>query len=242
MSDYYIKTDSAIFELNADNFVPLGFPRNDALFCRFDLSNIFGNFDKFIYWMPTYRQHFSGNAIHSDISFPIIYSADIAKQINECARNNNVFIIIKPHPAQDLTLITAYDYSNLKFINDDFLINMDVSNYKILGNCDALITDYSSVFLDYMLVDKPMCLTWDDFEQYEKMEGFAIDIDYVMSAGEKVYNYRQLCGFIERIAKGKDLLKTQRNKILKSTHKYFDANSTNRIVNYIIENANLKKL
>ena len=42
----------------------------------------------------------------------------------------------------------------------------------MLGSSDALITDYSSVYFDYLLLDKPIGFTVDDMELYIKDRGF----------------------------------------------------------------------
>lgn len=219
---------------------PLGFARNDMLFGeRFDLSSIFkcDKNSKFIYWMPTFRQHKLSKNSYSSLSFPIIYSQDDAKIINDFAKEKNVMVIVKPHPGQDLSLIKEIKLENLLFINNDFLINNQIDNYELLRSVDAMITDYSSVYYDYLLCDKPIGLCFDDFDEYNEREGFTVDPDFIFKAGEKMYDVDNLCSFIGRIANEEDLLKNERAELIDYCHDHKDGKSTQRIVDFIIEKA-----
>ena len=237
ISDYMAKYDAENLSCSEANMRVLGYPRNDKLFSsnKIDLNNLFspGEINKFIYWLPTFRQH-KNKVSYSNISMPILYDDNICKGINECARQHNVFVIVKPHPCQDISYIKAMKLSNLCFIDDDFLKNFSIDNYELLNSADALLTDYSSVYYDFLLADKPIGLCWDDFDEYSKREGFRVDPNFIMSGGEKIYNEEDLKCFIIRIANNDDILAKERNKICSLVHKYKDGNSTVRTVDYII--------
>lgn len=235
LSKFFIEREAQNLRINSEYYKALGFPRNDMLFKKIDISALFPDktFFKAVYWMPTYRQHRIG-LIHSNISFPVIHSEETARKINECAAKNGVLIIVKPHPAQDVSKIEEYNLSNLVFINDDFLKLRGVDNYSLLGSCDALLTDYSSVYYDFLLCDKPIGLCWEDFEEYKRLEGFAIDTDTVMAGGEKIYTPSELCSFIEKTARGEDELSKERQRVASFVHDFKDGNSTKRVVDYII--------
>ncbi len=235
LSKFFIERESQNLRINSEYYKALGFPRNDMLFKKIDISALFPDktFFKAVYWMPTYRQHRIG-LIHSNISFPVIHGEETARKINECAAKNGVLIIVKPHPAQDVSKIEEYNLSNLVFINDDFLKLRGVDNYSLLGSCDALLTDYSSVYYDFLLCDKPIGLCWEDFEEYKRLEGFAIDTDTVMAGGEKIYTPSELCSFIEKTARGEDELSKERQRVASFVHDFKDGNSTKRVADYII--------
>lgn len=235
LSKFFIKREAQNLCINSEYYKALGFPRNDMLFHKADVHSLFENrnFSKVIYWMPTYRQHRFG-LIHSNISIPVIHGEETARRINDCAAKNGVLIIVKPHPAQDVSKIKEYNLSNLVFINDDFLKQRGVDNYSLLGSCDALLTDYSSVYYDFLLCDKPIGLCWEDFEEYKRLEGFAIDTDTVMAGGEKIYTPSELCSFIEETAKGEDKLSMERKNVASFIHDFKDNNSAKRVADYII--------
>lgn len=238
ISNYFIPSTIDTYFCDESMIVPLGYPRNDVLFEKpLDLHSIFPNnkYSKLIYWMPTFRQHKFGLDSHSNISMPIIYNEQIAEEINECAKDNDVLIVVKPHPVQDVSKIKEMQLSNLVFINNDFLIENSIENYEFLRSCDSLLSDYSSVYYDYLICDKPIGLCFDDFEEYNKREGFLVDVDYVFSGGEKIYNTKDMCEYIIRIANGQDILKADRNELKSVIYSNADNKASERVANYILD-------
>lgn len=149
----------------------------------------------------------------------------------------NVFIIIKPHPEQDVNYLKKINLSNLLFIDDNFLLYYNIDNYDVLNSVDALLTDYSSVYYDYLLKNKPIGLCWDDFDDYSKREGFLLDPNFIMAGGEKIYDKDDLKSFIKRISCEEDVLQDKRNEICDLVHKYKDGKSARRTVEFIIKEA-----
>lgn len=238
LSDYLAEYDAYNFSCSIEKMLPLGYPRNDELFGeKIDLEKIFVNssFEKSIFWMPTFRQHKNGKVNSSSVSFPIIYTTEIAENLNEFAKQKKVLLIIKPHPAQDISKISEMHLSNLEFINNEFLRKKSISNYELLRSVDAMITDYSSVYYDYMLCDKPIGLCFDDFDEFEKNNGFTVDPNYIFTGGEKIYNANDLMSFINRISESIDVLSVERNELKNVCHNHVDNNSTKRVVNYIFD-------
>lgn len=235
-SSYLMPIESKCHNFPLENSRLLGFPRNDILFTTdVDVHKLFPDveFSKLIYWMPTYRQHENSELNLSDIAIPIIYNEEIAQEVNACAAENGVLVVLKPHPVQDLSRVQNMNLSHLKIISNKFLDEKGVLNYALMGKSDALFTDYSSTYYDYLLLDRPIGLCWDDYEEYSKREGFVVDMDVVMAAGEKLYTSDDMCGFITRLARGEDVLSAQRRQVIDMIHDYQDGNSTQRVVDYI---------
>jgi CDP-glycerol glycerophosphotransferase len=99
--------------------------------------------------------------------------------------------------------------------------------YEFLGNIDILITDYSSVYFDFLLTNKPVILTPFDLEEYIKINGIYFDYNAYMN-GIKAYNWDD---FIE-IVKQKKYYVPQDNLF----NYYKDANSCERVFNAIRDN------
>lgn len=235
-SQYLAPLEEACMGCDPEKMRVLGFPRNDILLTsQLNVHELFPDrdFEKLIYWMPTYRQHKNGNVDTSSIALPIIYNEQIAQQVNEAARKAGVLVVLKPHFAQDVSRLMNINLSNLVLINDAFLIEHHVMNYELLGKADAMLTDYSSVYHDYLLTDRPIGLCWDDYEEFKEREGFVVDVDTVMAAGEKLYTPEDLCGFITRLAAGEDQLREERGQVFRMIHDYQDAGSSRRVVDHI---------
>ena len=62
-------------------------------------------------------------------------------------------------------------FSNIAFLNNDYLYQLNIDLYEILGNTDFLITDYSSIYFDYLNIDKPIIFITNYLRQYEKKRG-----------------------------------------------------------------------
>ena len=51
--------------------------------------------------------------------------------------------------------------SNIVILSNEQLYHMDIQTNEILMHADALISDYSSVAVDYLLLDRPIAFTLD---------------------------------------------------------------------------------
>ena len=234
LSQYLIEPSARSVGFYPEKYIVTGLPRNDGLFKKKKIDFFKEKYDKIILWLPTFRQHkHNENICLSSIAIPIIRDIEKVKLINECAKKYNVLLLLKPHPAQDVSKIEQYSLSHLKVIDDEFINRHNYDLYEFLGNCDALITDYSSVYYDFLLCDKPIGLAWDDYDEYEKNEGFVVDMETVMAGGVKIYDVEELCEFICDVKNDVDRLNIERNDILRFTHKYKDNKSSKRAVDYI---------
>jgi CDP-glycerol glycerophosphotransferase (TagB/SpsB family) len=98
-----------------------------------------------------------------------------------------------------------------------------------------MITDYSSIYFDYLLADKPVAVTWDDLEEYRKDPGFAVDLDVYMNGAVKVYNVEELISFVRDVAAGRDTLKAERRVIRDTVNYSTDGKNTERVVDFILD-------
>ena len=111
----------------------------------------------------------------------------------------------------------------------------NVQLYQFIGSTDALITDYSSVYYDYLLTGKPIGLTVDDFEEYSKTTGFVFDEVFEYIIGEHILNCDDFVRFIDNVVSGKDDLLEKRNEMNKLFNYYHDNQSSMRVCDFIFE-------
>ena len=231
------------FRYDIEKTVALGFPRNDVLCIGAKLpKGLFDKeYDKVIVWYPTYRQHKRGWLLSaSQDSLPVINDTQKAKVLNDYAVKNNVLIVLKPHFVQNVSYVKDLGLSNIKFIDDSFFVKNKISSYEFVGGCDALITDYSSIYYDYTLCDKPIALIWEDIEEYKQKPGLIENYEYYAQGAEKVYTIEELVAFVDRVAKGEDVLKNERRVIRDLSNFSNDGQSAKRVVDYILEKINYK--
>ena len=224
-----------------ERVVSLGYPRNDV-FSR-EAQDVKAALNtkckKVIVWYPTFRQHKGGIKTAASNALPVIHDSRQAERLNAYAAQNDVLIVLKPHFAQDLSYVKDLGLSNIRIIYDDFFERNQISSYEFLAGCDAMITDYSSVYFDYTLADKPIGAVWEDIDEYRQNPGFAIDIDYYMQGAEKIYGIEQFEAFVKNVAVGNDPLREQRRMIRDLVNCSTDGKNTQRVVDFIIQKANL---
>ena len=133
------------------------------------------------------------------------------------------------HPAQDISSLNISDnLSNIIFLTSQRAEELELHVYELMTETDALLSDYSSVSFDYMLLDKPIGFTIDDIESYKI--GFSVENPLYYMAGNKIYTYEELVDFIVSVKKNEDNYKEERHKINDFCNFYKDANSCERVV------------
>jgi CDP-glycerol glycerophosphotransferase (TagB/SpsB family) len=189
----------------------LGYPRNDNLFNK--------SVTKTIIFLPTHRQQ--GNM---DIKY--IFDSFDSSKINKFLLKNNYRLYIKLH-YYDLENISVKDLSNIKFITED----LDL--YDFLSKTHILITDYSSVYFDFLLLNRPIIFTPFDIDEYiSKDRELYYDYDKV-TPGPKCKNWDEVIDEINEIISGKDEYQENRQEVNNNFNRYKDSNSSKRIYEYI---------
>lgn len=240
-SEHVRPTMARDFHMAPDTVYALGYPRNDVLTQPGrDLKQVLcGDFRKVIVWYPTFRQHKGGSKTGAANALPVVHDAAAAVRLNTAAKENGVLIVVKPHFAQDISYITKYDLSNILFIDDSFFEKNGLSSYEFVGSCDALITDYSSIFFDYLLCDKPIAVIWEDIAEYRENPGFSLDPETYMRGSHKIYTLEDFQRFLESVAREEDPWREERNQLNALMNYASDGKNAQRVTDFIIEKAKL---
>ena len=225
------------FKIKNKQIVELGFPRNDILQSNIDVKSKLNisQKSKLVFWLPTYRSHKDVKTLGiNDKVIPILNSKDQFKKLNEYLNENNIYIYIKPHPAQKIDNIENLNLSNFKIIYDKDLFNLNLNLYDFLSGTDSLITDYSSVYFDYLLTGNIIGITLDDYKDFQEKNKL-ICSDYSKEiGGEHIYNYNELIDYLNKV-KNEDYDKEKYKVELKKYHKYNDDKSTERLYNFVVD-------
>lgn len=226
-------------QLDRTRLVNLGIPRNDDLYdpgnALFQMN--FMGYQKVIVWLPTYRQH-KKSMVHdmerSGLGMPLLQTRKDVGRLNDILVQENCLLVIKPHPSQDLRMMRLVEASHVAFIDDELLRKKGVSLYTLLGASDALLTDYSSVIYDYLLCDKPIGLTTDDFEQYCEKRGFVYEDPGIVLKGYHLKDFVDLTIFIQDICKGDFLCREELAEVRELANDFKDKCSSQRVGDFII--------
>lgn len=158
-----------IMQADKKCFLMSDLPRNDGLLrytqsdkksikCSLDIGN-----KRVILYMPTYREYLIDQKNQTYLAPPI----NLHKW--EEKLGEEYVLLIRAHYAVSVAL---------NIIENDFV--RDVSSYPFINDlyiiADILISDYSSAFFDYSILDKPMlCFAYDE-EEYKEKRGLYFDI------------------------------------------------------------------
>jgi len=221
------KFESAIkakcFLINPKKFLYIGQPRND----RFLESNhetllkkTFKNlpeYKKIVLYAPTYRRK---NAVKF---FPF-EDFDI-KKFKQFLEDEKIIFLLRGHYYEKGS---NTDFFGERIVNADHDVLEDV--HDILSDIDILITDYSSLYITYLLVNRPMIFAPYDLDDYDTNRGLILDDYNYWTPGRKVYNYCEFIGAIQEILSGQDIFKTKREELRGIFHYYQDGNTSEKIL------------
>jgi CDP-glycerol glycerophosphotransferase len=101
----------------------------------------------------------------------------------------------------------------------------------LLRYVDILITDYSSIFIDFMLLNRPCFFYAPDIEEYSKTNGFIYD--YQLIVGKYYTNFEEMLGNVNLALKCEFVPSEHYKFIRRLFHKYDDGRSSSRVVSAI---------
>ncbi|GEL15470.1 CDP-glycerol glycerophosphotransferase family protein [Pediococcus cellicola] len=186
---------SAAFKAKNNQLLRYGSPRNDQLF-KVNKQNKYG---KKVIWMPTYRDE---NVRRK--SFIYSFTKGEWKSLNNLLHKLNIMVYFKPHPLEKQKFAFPDSMSNIHVITDNILSGKKIDLYKLIGTMDAMLTDYSSVALDFLLLNRPIGYIIDDFNSYKKDRGFISEDPKKMFIGTKIVSKNSLINFFQDVANDKD--------------------------------------
>jgi len=211
---------------------------------KYNLNILRKNFDidikkKIILYCPTYRSYTQFNIAHKegqerenlfgykkmdfDRLFKILYQYDAV-------------IFFKFHPFEEKKHLPKFCNKNLKYfylLDQNTLNKLKIQLYDILNEVDILITDYSSVYFDFLLLNKPIIFNNYDMENYINTRGLIFEPYRFWMPGNIVCNSNDLLNEIECLLKGKDLYKEQREQVCKLIFNDYNFNASDKIYNFL---------
>lgn len=122
-------------------------------------------------------------------------------------------------------------------INYSNILNIKTSDdpYPYLNISDVLITDYSSVYFDFLLKDKPIIFFPYDLEIYMS-ESRELYYEYdSITPGPRAENMEDLIKHLEESISGKDNYEIERRRVLDMMFDYDDGHSSERLYKEIID-------
>ena len=199
-----------------------GYPRNDRLFHP-DSAPLVAAGERAVIYMPTFRGDM-GSA--PDLFTPYSFNLSDLEKLLE-AHNAHFFLRLHPvnHPPEHLRARISHSS------RVHFLFTEDI--HTILAHFDVLITDYSSIYFDFLLLNRPIIFAPFDHEQYTAIDReFYFDYSQV-TPGPHAHNWPEVVAALEAIFSGKDEYGSQRREICQQFHDFYDDQSAERVTRAI---------
>lgn len=173
--------------------------------------------EKNLLFAPTYRGNFMDPADNIDELLDSVKELDASTEYN---------ILLKVHPFTYQSVLEDGRFSN-------YLIHDTLDPNEVLILADLLVTDYSSIFFDFLVTDKPIIFYTSDFEKYTKERGLYMDVHAL--PGPTTTNIQELITTINSSLydneKYKKLYKEFKNKYVP----HDDGEVTKRLINRIFK-------
>ena len=208
-----------------------GYPRNDiisnpSLYARYLVfeQNIIDSIstEKTILYAPTFRDT---NRFNREA--PIEWG-----RLNDLLRKNDATFLIKLH-RHDYSMAIKEEYSNIRVLDNES------DMYPLFSKVDLLITDYSSIFFDFLLTDKPVLFYPYDKEDYLTKDRSMYDEYDTVTPGHKAYDFNGFYEKLELFFKHPDVLKESvldYQVIKKMYNQYSDSDGAKRTYQFIALN------
>jgi hypothetical protein len=166
------------FGVAPDHVLLTGNARTDQLWRPPPTSTLraLGITDDFVVWLPTFRQPRAIGAVR-------VHTNAVSRDPERAARERlaaalagrGMQLVVKPHPMD----ADRREWPGCVRVDEEALAAASTSLYSLLGASSGLVTDYSSVWVDYLLLDRPIAFVADDRDDYDRRLYPADVLDWV---------------------------------------------------------------
>lgn len=208
---------SSVFNMNPQRVLPLGYPRDEYLLKADGNANLqklteiaLKKFNKIIFYLPTFRngcnRRDSNNIFESNILNIESYNEE---ELLEFLEKNNFLLVVKKHPAE------INNFKDIKspyvlLLDEEEMKKKDITIYEILNAADLLIADYSSVYVEFLMLEKPVLFLHKDINEYKKNRGIILEESNIWFPGPKVLNFNEFTYEIVKLLNDLNYYKRER--------------------------------
>ncbi|WP_188454986.1 CDP-glycerol glycerophosphotransferase family protein [Virgibacillus oceani] len=198
VSSYYPET----FLVPKENVLELGQVRNDVFFNDSEEDLTIPDWiknEKIIMYMPTHRKF---GKLETDINLVFDFQG-----LNGYCSQAGYKFLVKRHMYSTGQVPTIYE-------NIIDISNESYDPQLLLKYTDMLVTDYSSCYTDYLLLDRPVLFYSYDLDVYLKKSNEMYFNYFDVTPGSKVINFPKLLEEIKLNTEEPDIYKTERDRVL----------------------------
>lgn len=209
-------------------FLKVGQPRNDMMVngkSAFSIRDKFGLDPdcKLVLYAPTFRKN-------GDLPFFQFPDFDLGS-LRSFLESENIILLLRPH-ISDSGRLEKFLSKNIFLFSSEQQAEIN----EVLFEMDGLITDYSSIFIDYLLLNRPIFFTCFDYENYIKNErGDFLEKNYLnWIPGSNILSQKEFSEAL-RLYKNPqfDKWKNRREELKHKYHENQTASTTKNLLNRI---------
>jgi len=153
------------------------------------------------------------------------------EKLDKFLSSNNIIILIRGHINETSM---ALSFASNRVIEFSTTTYENVND--ILPEVDILITDYSSMAYDFLLLDRPIYFFPYDIEDYTKYRGLIVDDYDYWTPGPKIFSFAKFTEEVQKYLSGvSDGYEQIRNEMTKIVHSHQTEDSTSIILQILIE-------
>lgn len=220
-SETYATTVKSAFNTTDGKVLRVGQPRNDMFFNK---NNIVSKFPgkKVITYMPTFRDN------KPAFDFTEL-KTDEAKALNIILNKYNAVIVQKKH-------FVDCNTGNINENDGKNVINIArIDTQELLLSTDILITDYSSCYFDFLLLDRPIIHYVYDYKYYNKDDrGLYYKLEDARG-GKLSYNFSSLLMDIEEYLVNPIIDSIKRATSRKEYVTFEDGKASEKVIKFIMD-------
>lgn len=210
--------------------IDAGYPRNDLVInankarikklledkCREPIGD-----KKIVLYAPTFRSQ-NGKSINT--------SSTLVKHIKNLKNKlpSDYILFFKVHN-------TLGSYFKKNKVIKQFLLFDEIETNELLSVTDVLITDYSSIYFDFLCTRKPILFFMYDRKDYESKHGVYLDLDSV--PGKLCYTVDEIIGSLNAINNNDAVCSNYENNVLNYAYND-DGGATKRVVDIVFRKKN----
>jgi len=209
------------FGLGPDRTRLTGHPRNDAIITAIEAKRRDERTPpRVVLYAPTFLDW----APRSD--FLPVAGMDVAV-LSKVLERHDAQLLIRPHYFETNSAgAFVRKLNNPRIRLADFATVPDAA--MLLPDVDVLVTDYSSIYIDFLLTGRSMIFTPVDQERYEKQRGLFLDYE-TYTPGPKARTGEEFCSLLDQTLTDPELWAEQRRRVTDLLHSFRDNQASSRV-------------
>jgi CDP-glycerol glycerophosphotransferase len=222
--------------LRPEQVLLVGAPRNDRLLrsdrelMRVALAEWLPNDTSTLFvWLPTFRRSVAGISNGVDQDTPMPLDLQSLQRVDRWLAEHRAAILVKPHPLS--RPYPAETLERVRTIDDAALRSARLSLSSLLAAADCLITDASSVWVDFLLLGRPLICCFPDLDEYRRTRGLNLEPYEVWFPGPLVRDAAGLLEELGRVVEGADPYAEKRGWLTSALHVHRDGKASARLLN-----------